>query len=53
MSSTSPSSLALPVKANADICRERILVLHLGHLGFLRVFTVFEKKLKMVLQRSQ
>jgi hypothetical protein len=45
--------LALPVNANADICRESFFVLHLGHLGFLVVLIVFEKKLKIVLQSSQ
>jgi len=45
--------LARPVTAKADIMRERGLVLHFGHLGFLEVFTEREKKLKMVLQSSQ
>jgi hypothetical protein len=45
--------VALPVNTKADICRESVLVLHLGHLGFLEVLTVLEKKLKMVLQLSQ
>jgi hypothetical protein len=45
--------VALPVNAKADICLESFFVLHLGHLGLLEVFTVLEKKLKMVLQASQ
>jgi len=35
----------LPVKAKADICLERVFILQPGHLGFLVVFTDFEKKL--------
>jgi hypothetical protein len=45
--------LARPVKAKADILRERGLVRHLGHLGFFEVLTDREKKLKMVLQSLQ
>jgi hypothetical protein len=45
--------LALPVIAKADICLESFFVLHLGHLGFLLVLIVFEKKLKIVLQSWQ
>jgi len=45
--------LARPVKATRDICFESVFVLHFGHLGFLVVLTVFEKKLNSVLQSSQ
>lgn len=48
----SPASLALPVKANRDTCLDSFL-LHLGHLGIFVVFTVREKKLKIVLQSWQ
>jgi hypothetical protein len=52
-SSISLSSFALPGTANVDICLDSVLVLHFGHLGFLEVLTVLEKKLKIVLQSMQ
>jgi hypothetical protein len=48
----SPVSLAFPVKANCDTCLDS-LWLHLGHRGVLVVFTLREKKLKIVLQSWQ
>jgi hypothetical protein len=47
------SSLAFPVKANADICRDNGWIPHLGHEGVLDVLIVLEKKFNRVLQLLQ
>jgi len=41
------------VTEKADMTRDSLRVLHVGHFGLLEVFTEREKKLKMVLQSSQ